>query len=185
LADAPDEARALLTPFGLGVDDEGMTLATARGALLHGPAAEDAVAADAVVCAALARAGRSPAAIGAQLATIFEEVLQPARSLPAGDHLLGHVLRTPRALALMLYCDLAWGSLGPARLAAASGSGDEAEIIDRFVGDLRCRRARELSTVIRIVLSPEWDGVQRPQTGDPPPGGPPPHRGRRGISPRS
>jgi hypothetical protein len=156
-ADAPDEARALVGAFGIGVDGERLTMVTPRGVVARGSAAEDAVAANAVACAALARAGRSPAAIRAQLRTIVKEVLQPALELPAGDGQLGQVLRTPRGLALVLYSDLAWGPEGPSRLAAAAASADEPETIDRFIADLRRRRAREVSAVMRIVLSPEWD----------------------------
>jgi hypothetical protein len=116
-----------------------------------------------VACAALARAGRHPAAMRAQLKTLADAVLRPALQLPGGGtSTIADTLRSPRTLALILYCDLACGPSGPQRLAeAVQAGGDEDEAIGRFVGALQRTRARELSSVVRILTSPEWDALDR------------------------
>src|SRR5213078_1783803 len=103
-----------------------------------------AISASAVACAALARAGREPAAMRAQLAVLADAVLRPALAQPCGGRAkLGDTLRSPRALALVLYCDLACGPAGPLRLAdAVEAGGDEHTVIERFVTDLERTRAR-------------------------------------------
>lgn len=157
--DAPEAAAARLASFGIAVDRGVVTLARVRGAALRGEIAEDAIASSAIACAALARAGRDPKAMRAQLSTLADAVLRPALALPCrSTSTVADTLRSPRALALILYCDLACGPSGPSRLAeAVDGGGDEREVIERFVSHLQRTRARELSSVIRILTSPEWD----------------------------
>jgi hypothetical protein len=162
-ADAPAAAAARLGAFGIGVDRGAVTMARTRGQPLRGETAEDAIASSAIACAALARAGRDPEAMRAQLKTLADMVLRPALALPGGGRsTVGDTLRSSRALALILYCDLACGPSGPLRLAeAVEAGGTETDVIDAFVAGLERTRARELSSVIRILTSPEWDALDR------------------------
>jgi hypothetical protein len=154
-ADAPEAAAARLGVFGIGVDDGALTLTAPRAPVERGEAAEDAIAASPALCAALARAGHDPAAMRAQLQVLSRAVLQPLLALPVGERTVGAVLRSPRALAVVLYADLAWGAGAGARLQELAAAGDEAAALDRLTTELRRTRARELGAFLRILTSPE------------------------------
>jgi hypothetical protein len=136
----------------------------ASGEVASGRAAEHVMASEPRLFAALARAGRHPAAHAAQIEVAAVESLLPALrlKLPVGDNApeLGVLLRSPRAIAALFYTDLAFGLRGVRHFAQGAGAapadrGDE-EWIEQFASRLeRSGRAEHAHALRRILSSPE------------------------------
>src|SRR5207253_5746932 len=120
------------------------------GEPLRGEGAEEAISADAARVAALARAGRHPHGQAAQLEVVVRHVLLPLLARPLAEgRTVGDVLRSPRALAALLYLELHHGT------PALDADLDEAKLFEQLGAGLR---GADLQNLNRIATTPELDG---------------------------
>src|SRR5262245_48213759 len=155
VAVAADGSAELARPLGRG------------GSPLVGERAEQTIAGEAGLVAALARAGREPAVQLAQLEALVARAARPALglALPGGGPAASDVVKSARGLAAVLYVGLRFGRRGLARLAPALGKrrtafDDESAFLSALSDSLQeVDREADAHHVLRILSSPELDAA--------------------------